>query len=170
VIRDETISAFTYSFPVDSLIQQYKYQQRLPLLNTLSWAVADALAQQSGTRTNIDGLVPVPLHRKKLQQRGFNQCHWLAKRLSNCLEIPLLADLCERHVHAPAQSQQSGTARRSNMDRAFRLTRGLSTQTKHLAIVDDVITTGATVEAIAAQLKRAGASTVSVWTIATAFG
>lgn len=174
IIRDKTFSAFHYSFPIDTLIHRFKYQQQLPTLNTLAQIMVDGLSKHPALTDHVDGVIPVPLHPNKIKERGFNQCYWLAKRLCEALKIPLMNGLCIRIINTAPQYLQSAQHRRSNLQQAFQLNEKVPTNLKplkkHLVIVDDVITTGATVEAIAKLLKQAGAQKVSVWTLASAYG
>lgn len=159
---------------MDMLIQRFKYHKQLSVLDTLAQQMILHLKRQPHLVAHIDGVIPVPLHPKKIKERGFNQCFWLAKRLCQALKLPLMDTLCLRTLNTEPQSQQSAQQRRSNLQHAFKLNEGQLKNTtvlkKHIVIVDDVITTGATTEAMAALLKQAGAHTVSVWTLASAYG
>lgn len=172
--RDQTLSIFRYRFPINTLIQEFKYQQQLPLLRTLASTMITRLTEQTHWCDNIQGIIPVPLHPRKLRSRGFNQCFWLAKRICKTLGLPLMADLCVRSIHTAPQSLQSAQNRKVNLDNAFELRntskQALSKPLDHVVIFDDVLTTGATVEAIAKLLKQAGTKKVSVWTLASAYG
>lgn len=113
-------------------------------------------------------LTPVPLHKKKLRQRGFNQAHDLAQAIANKTGYQIL-DIIERQKHTTAQATLHETDRFTNIQNAFRLKDSAGDLTgKNILIVDDVITTGATIETMAKILKAAGAS--SVWALTIAYG
>lgn len=155
---DNTVAAFSYNFPADKLIQALKFSERLILVNFL----AEALMARVKTKPAC--LVALPLHPARLRERGFNQSLLLARRISSRLGIPLLLDACERVRNTAPQSGLPWKERDKNMRQAF--TCGADLRGKHVAIVDDVMTTGASVGELARALKQAGASEVSAWVIA----
>jgi len=113
-------------------------------------------------------LAPIPLHKKKLKQRGFNQAALLAKSISQYLNNALYAPLLGRHKKTVAQAGLHGIDRVTNMWDAFSLTKNFDIKGRHIIIVDDVITTGSTCDAAAKILKDAGA--LSVWALTIAYG
>lgn len=157
---DDTVAAFSYNFPADKLIQALKFSERLILVNFLAGALMERV------RTKPDCLVAVPLHPVRLRERGFNQSLLLARRLSSRLGIPLLLDACERVRNTAPQSGLPWKERDKNMRQAFTCNPGGGLRGKHVAIVDDVMTTGASIGELARALKQAGASQVSAWVIA----
>jgi ComF family protein len=157
---DHTVAAFSYNFPLDKLIQALKYRERLILVNFL----ADALTRRITTRP--DCIVALPLHPTRLRERGFNQSLLLARRVSRQLGVPLLVDACERVRNTPPQSSLPWKERDKNMRQAFACTPSADVRGKHVAVVDDVMTTGASVGELARALKQAGASEVSAWVVA----
>jgi ComF family protein len=157
---DHTVAAFSYLFPLDKLIQALKFRERLILVNFL----ADALTQRITTKP--DRIVALPLHPTRLRERGFNQSLLLAHRISGRLDIPLLPDACERVRNTPPQSSLPWKERDKNMRQAFTCKPGADVRGKHIAIVDDVMTTGASIGELARALKQAGASDVSAWVVA----
>lgn len=159
-VFDHTVAAFRYSFPLDKLIQALKFNERLILADFLS----DALIQ----RIEIipDFVVAMPLHPLRLRERGFNQSLLLARRIASQLRIPLLADACERVRNTPPQSSLPWKERDKNMRQAFACKAEAKLKGKHVAIVDDVMTTGASTGELARVLKQAGAREVSVWVVA----
>jgi ComF family protein len=156
-----------FTFPVDALITRFKHQARWPfgrLLGErlglhLQHAFTDGLPQP-------DLLVPVPLARRRLRQRGFNQAQMLAQWLGGALKLPVDEHLLERVVDTPPQQQLDAATRRRNLRQAFCLAPGTVIKGRHLALIDDVLTTGATAEALARLLKRAGAVRVDVYCLA----
>ena len=157
---DHTVAAFSYNFPLDKLIQALKFHDRLVLVDYL----ADAIVARVDTRP--DHLVALPLHPTRLRERGFNQSLLLARRISRRLDIPLLSDACERVRNTPPQSSLPWKERDKNMRHAFVCKPDIDVRGKHIAIVDDVMTTGASIGELARALKLAGAREVSAWVVA----
>ncbi|MBE7377179.1 ComF family protein [Pseudomonas lopnurensis] len=156
-----------FAFPVDALITRFKHQARWPfgrllgerLAHHLEHAFVDGLPRP-------DALLPVPLARRRLRQRGFNQAQMLADWLGRALAIPVDARMLQRLVDTPPQQQLDAATRRRNLRQAFGVSPAALVKGRHLALVDDVLTTGATVEALARLLKRAGAVRVDVYCVA----
>ncbi|MDH2915441.1 MAG: ComF family protein [Gallionella sp.] len=157
---DHTVAAFSYSFPINQLIKALKFHERLLLANLL----ADELASRIPERPDL--IVALPLHPLRLRERGFNQSQLLAARLSKQLNIPLLTDACRRVRDTPPQSKLPWKERDKNMRHAFAISPDVDIQSKHVAIVDDVMTTGASIGEMAHMLKQAGARKVSAWVVA----
>lgn len=155
-----TVAAFRYSFPVSQLIKALKFREQLILVNFL----ADELAQQVEVRP--DCLIAVPLHPQRLRWRGFNQSQLLAARIAKRLDIPLLKQSCRRVRDTPPQSSLPWKARDKNMRGAFEVTQAAHIGGKHVAIVDDVMTSGASLNELARALKKAGAREVSALVVA----
>lgn len=154
-----TLAAFDYAFPVDALLHAFKYAGRLPAAE----ALARPLADLARNRPLPDALVPMPLHPQRLKERGFNQAMELARALSRQLGVPALPDACTRRRNTLPQAGLPWKERRRNLRGAFDCRRDFTG--KRLAIVDDVMTTGATVGELAKTLKKAGAE-VEVWVVA----
>jgi ComF family protein len=108
----------------------------------------------------------VPLAARRLRQRGFNQATLLARWLSGPLDIPCEEHLLRRVQDTPAQQALDAKARRRNLRQAFALTPDARLRNRHLALVDDVLTTGATAQALAHLLLEAGAARVDVYCLA----
>ena len=111
-------------------------------------------------------VVPVPLHRRRERDRGFNQAVLLARRLGDAWGIPVCLDALARTVETAPQTELTATARRANVRDAFRLRRPELVAGRHTVLVDDIFTTGSTVSACARRLREGGASTVGVLTVA----
>ncbi|MDP2806301.1 MAG: ComF family protein [Gallionellaceae bacterium] len=154
---NHTVAAFAYAFPIDKLIQAMKFSEHLTLVNRL----ADALT--ANVETQVDGIIAMPLHPLRLQERGFNQSQLLAQRIGKQLKIPLL-NVCQRTRNTAPQSTLAWKERDKNMRAAFSCSVDLTG--KHIANVDDVNNTGASIEELAHTLKQAGAAKVSAWVIA----
>lgn len=151
---------YPFVAPLQQLIHLFKYQQGLYLTSFLSLLILHALPPHAKRPTL---LVPVPLHRSRLHERGFNQSYLLARTLSRWLTIPMQSRCCEKIMATPAQATLSTSQRRANLSLCFRTT---PIAHQHIALIDDVYTSGATVEAIASQFKKQGVSTIEVWCIA----
>ncbi len=160
---DETVAGLKYQFPVDQLVCRFKYNRNLACGQTLGGVLLEAIHNKGGPRPQA--IVPVPLHRSRLFSRTFNQALMLALQLSRPLEIPVHHALLIRTRRTKAQSGLDSSQRRKNVRGAFACHRhGL----KHVAIVDDVMTTGRTLEECTRSLKRAGAESVTAWVAARA--
>jgi ComF family protein len=137
-----TWALFSYTYPVDKLIHTAKFNDNLAVLDFLG----ELMAQQVIMDERPDVLVPVPLHIKRLRQRGYNQSSQLAKRISKRTGIPMSHYACERHKNTPPQvTQKSAKEREENIRDAFRISR-LKPSWQHIVLVDDVVTTGSTVK------------------------
>ena len=155
---DATLSTFAYAFPIDKLVQAIKFSGRLALVNQL----ADALALCIVNRP--DFIVSMPLHPIRLRERGFNQSQLLAQRLAKTLGVSLLTDVCKRTRNTTPQSSLPWQERGKHMRGAFTCSADLTG--KHIAIVDDVMTTGTTIGELAHTLRIKGALKVSAWVLA----
>ncbi|MDH4556100.1 ComF family protein [Pseudomonas sp. BN417] len=156
-----------YAFPVDSLITRFKHQGRWPLGRLLGELLARHLDHAfSEGLPRPHALLPVPLAAPRLRLRGFNQAQMLARWLRDELQIPLQADWLQRVEDGPSQQGLDAAARRRNLRRAFALDERAEVRGLHLALVDDVLTTGTTAHFLARLLKRAGAARVDVYCLA----
>lgn len=156
---EQTFSLFRYAHPVDHLLQQLKFNRRLVNARLLAALMAEAI-QHQGQRLP-DLIVPVPLHRRRLQARGYNQAVELARPLSKQLGVPLALDYCRRVRETALQSDLPAKQRRTNVKKAFKI--DVSLHGREIAIVDDVMTTGNTVAELARVMRDSGARVVDVW-------
>jgi ComF family protein len=124
-----------------------------------------SLLKQTPLFAACEAIVPVPLHRKKIKSRGYNQSNLLAEGLSNAMGIPFYTDFLERTVATSTQTQKSRYARFENVENVFRL-KGKQVKEKHFLLVDDVITTGSTLESCARCVAQYGEVKMSIATIA----
>jgi len=161
---DATQALFRYQPPVDHLIQNLKYHRQLSLARVLGSLLADHL--QAGAVPRPDILVPVPLHRTRLRERGYNQSLELARVVARRFDLPLATRAVKRVRATPPQTTLTSSERRRNVRNAFHTTTDFSG--KRVAIVDDVMTSGHTVNALARCLRRAGAVGVVAWVAARA--
>jgi len=162
---DRILSALIYEYPVDRLVTLAKFHARLDAARVLGdLLVAHLQVQKSIGRLDApDLIIPVPLHRSRLARRGFNQAHDIAKPVAAGLGLPLQTDICRRNRATREQTALTGRARHRNTRDAFC---AADVSGCHIAIVDDVVTTGSTVAAMATTLRAAGASKVQVWSVA----
>jgi ComF family protein len=150
---DAVVAPFAYAPPFDRHVLALKYEGARALGRAFALLLAPALREAAA---GIDALAAVPLHPARLRERGYNQAIEIARAVGRELSLPTLLLGIERRFSGPSQTGKSATARRASVADAFRVTRDLSG--KRIAIVDDVITTGATVNALAAPLRAAGAA------------
>lgn len=161
---DQTMALFHYAAPVAKLITGLKFNDRLVNARLLGDLLTKNILLKSEIRP--DALLPVPLHRKRLQQRGFNQALELARPLAVAWNIPLLIEPVRRVRATAAQMDLPAEERHRNIRRAFACDMVLPYQ--HVAILDDVVTTGATANELARLLKQNGVQTVQVFAVARA--
>jgi ComF family protein len=155
---DRVLSAFIYDFPVDRLIQGLKYGGELALAD---WLGAQLLALASTCPADL--VVPLPLHPQRLRERGFNQAHELARPLARA-GLLIDAAICSRTRATPAQAGLPLRRRIANLHGAFACHDDLSG--RHVLLVDDVMTSGATLNECARTLKLHGAAAVTALVIA----
>lgn len=164
---EHVIAPWRYAFPVDSLISRFKHQQKWPFGRLMAELLAQFLRYRYDEGlSRPDGLLPVPLSRRRLRQRGFNQAGMLAHWLGQQLQLPVEPHLLQRIHDTPAQQGLDARARRRNLRGAFALAGDVPVAGRHLALVDDVLTTGATAQALARLLLDAGARQVDVYCLA----
>ncbi len=159
---DRCLAALRYEPPVNHLIGGLKFRDKLGYGRLLAQLLGDHLAQRVHPLPQL--IIPVPLHPARLKQRGFDQALELARPLSRRFAIPIDATSCRRVRATAPQSELDRKDRRRNIRGAFQLAAQLPAG--HVAIVDDVVTTGSTVNELAHTLRRAGVSQVEVWAIA----
>ena len=157
---DAALAAFEYRFPVDRVIRRFKYAGDLALGRWL----ALALAQRVAAEAPPDLVVAPPLAPPRLRERGFNQALEIAKVVARRVNVPCALDGLKRSRETAPQPGLGRRERLANLRRAFRCE--LELHGEHVAVVDDVMTSGATAEALARALKSAGAARVSIWAVA----
>lgn len=151
---------FRYAFPLDGVIQRFKFNQDHAAGRLLGELLVDHLR----VADRPDCVIPVPLHPRRQRERGFNQAEILFAPVARHLRLPLRTDLVARSRETAVQSGMNAAARRRNVKDAFAITRTMLPA--HVAIVDDVVTTGSTCREIAKLLKGAGVGRVDVWALA----
>jgi ComF family protein len=149
-----------YDFPADQLVRAFKFHKQLAEGRVLSHLMCEYVSAMRLTLP--DALIPVPLHHIKMIKRGFNQAYELSSYASRVLGISQIADGLRRKRNTQAQSGLSRKQRRSNVRGAF-YWHGMIKSGCHVAIVDDVMTTGTTASECARVLLNAGAQRVDIW-------
>ncbi len=171
---DYTHSALHYVSPVDYLVTELKFRKQLASAAILSELLCRFLEQRLNREAaqligKPDLIIPVPLHKKRLASRGFNQAVELAKPLAKKFSIPLAKQLVRRSKNTLPQSELDASQRRKNIRNSFQIENQQQLkQASHVVIVDDVVTTGATCNELARLLKKSGVQKVGVWSVARA--
>ena len=157
---DATCAAFIYAFPLDALLRALKYQGRLAIAEL----AGTLLAQRVASRPRPDLVIPMPLHPQRLRERGFNQASEIARVVARRIAVPLAMDAVLRIRATEPQAGLPLERRGKNIRKAFACTQDLTQ--KRIAIVDDVMTSGASLNELARTLKAAGAAHVECWVTA----
>lgn len=161
---DRVVSAFAYANPVSQLVAKLKFRGQLQLARLFG----ELLAMQIQTMgSEVQAVLPVPLHPTRLGQRGFNQALEIARPVTRALSLPLVNDSVERRRDTQPQAEQSALQRERNIRGAFTLTKPAGY--RRVAIVDDVMTSGHTVNEIAKLLRQTGVEQIEVWCVARAW-
>lgn len=161
------VSAADYAFPWDGLVIDFKFHGSVELAQPLSAMMCCALRAAGGTGA-ADLVAPIPLSAQRLAERGFNQAWELARRVGPNFGLPTDASLLQRPIDSAHQADLPRDQRALNLRGAFMVNpkRRAQLAGRHVALVDDVLTTGATARAASVALLRAGALSVQVWTMA----
>jgi ComF family protein len=146
--------------PLRKAIHQFKYEDLRGLASLLGQLMADGWNRLAPRDVSLDAIVPVPLHRSRQRERGYNQSALLARELGHCLQLPVIEDAVVRSRATAPQVDLGAQARRANVRNAFRC-QGNNLAGKRVLLVDDVCTSGATLESTCLALRGAGVS--SVW-------
>ncbi|MDY7562231.1 ComF family protein [Pseudomonas sp. 10B1] len=163
----DVVVPWRYDFPVDSLVTRFKHQGKWPMGRLLAQLLGQALQHRFAEGlARPDCLLPVPLANKRLRQRGYNQAEMLARWLGTQLDVITDEHLLLRVLDTPAQQGLDAKARQSNLRKAFAIRPGAQIKGKHFAVVDDVLTTGATVNALSRLLLDGGARRVDIYCLA----
>ncbi len=159
---DSCHAAFSYSYPISNLISRFKFSNKLEHGRLLSNLLIRSI---EANRLPLPELIlPVPLHRSRLRERGFNQALELALPVGRHFGIPVDSKSCKKIRPTEAQSNLHKRERQKNIRKAFSMKNILTDS--HVAILDDVVTTGSTVAELARTLKQNGADRVDVWALA----
>lgn len=159
---DRAFAALSYGFPTDELIQALKYRSQLALARLF----AELLCQAVSEAPRPDRVIPLPLHPARARERGFNQAAEIARPLAKTLGIALDTSSLTRARNTTAQAALPLARRHGNVKGAFACAESVADM--HIALVDDVMTSGTTLNEAARALKQAGAAEVSLWVVARA--
>jgi ComF family protein len=157
---DTCVAAVNYAFPVSALLHSLKYQNN----HAMAPVLADLLTARIDAGPLPDFIVPMPLHPARLRERGFNQAIEIARRVSKKSGVPVLSAICRRVKDTPSQTGLPWKEREKNIRNAFACEADLSG--KRVAILDDVMTTGSTLNELAKVLRKYGATHISGWVVA----
>ena len=157
---DRTHAALAYAFPLDRMIPRLKYNGQLAIAPALGECMAHAVEHTP----RPDRLIAMPLHAKRIRERGFNHATEIAREVAKRLGLPLDTASCQRIRDTPPQMGLKHDARRRNVRGAFACSDDV--QGQRIVLIDDVMTTGTSLDELAATLKRAGAAEVACWVVA----
>ncbi len=157
-VYDEGCAALIYDEYMSKSIYRFKYNGKREFAHFYGRVMYECLADKIGT-WGVDAIVPVPIHRKRLAKRGYNQAALIAKELGKRLRIPVNERIIVRSGATGAQKRLSARERQNNLKKAFKVTQNV-VKLDSVLIVDDIYTTGATVDAMARVLKNAGVKRV----------
>ncbi len=157
-VYDEGCAALIYDEYMSKSIYGFKYNGKTEYARFYADVMAEVLGDRI-RRWDPDAIIPVPIHKSKLKKRGYNQAHLLSKELSKRLSIPVKSDIVTRQSATKVQKNLSAAARQNNLKKAFNVIQN-SVKLNSVLIVDDIYTTGATVDAMAGCLKDAGVKNV----------
>ncbi|UAA38886.1 ComF family protein [Paraneptunicella aestuarii] len=163
---DHLFTPLAYQWPISKLIKDLKFSKKLLLADYLADLIAQQITFYSSPQDSIpEVIIPMPIHYKRYRARKYNQSYLIAKRLGLKLALPVLSDICSRRINTQAQTELTGNKRRKNTKEAF-LCKPI-TEYEHVVILDDVVTTGATVNSLAHAIRCANPHIkIDVWAVA----
>jgi len=165
-ITQKIYSCLEYTPAVKCCLKSFKFEGNKKLAAFFRKIIVSQLLSEELRKERYDVILPVPLHRSRKRKRGYNQSEILAEMISNSLGVPLRPDILIKIRNTPPQSGLRKTERKKNLKGSFSVTGKAFLASKSVLVVDDVITTGATIEECAATILNAGAGTVSAFTLA----
>lgn len=164
---DRLCALFSYQPPITKLVMGLKFGKKLAYGRVMGELLADQVESRWYQNRELpEAVIPVPLHIDRLRKRGFNQALELLWPVHKQTEIPVLFDACVRVRNTTAQAQLEKARRKRNLKSAFQIVKPIPFE--HVAIMDDVVTTGSTVNALTQVLKEAGVTIVDIWCICRA--
>ena len=162
-----SVYRFSKNGRIQKVVHAFKYKGKKEVALEFGKHIGICLAE-SPHFTDIDIIIPIPLHYKKERKRGYNQSEWLAKGVSDIMKIKVDTRSIVRTVETQTQTKKSKSERWDNVRSVFSVQDAKSLEGKHILLIDDVITTGSTIEACAAALLDVPATRVSVASLAYA--
>lgn len=165
-VFERAVAVWDHDYPWHLLVERFKFHDALDLADTLAQHLHAAIERQDAP-VAVDCIVPVPLSARRLAERGYNQAWELARRLGIRLGCPARSDLVLRRRETPTQVGLDLTQRLRNLRGAFAVPQARRAELHGLrvAVVDDVMTTGATISAVAQALRAAGVRSVQAWVL-----
>ena len=161
-VFDSVIAPLCYQDPIDQMLCALKYHQQLSFARTAAGLITDTVRESGEPRPDL--LVGVPMTHRAVRKRGLNQAVFLARLIGRQLGIPVKSTLIKKLRETDRQSTLNASKRQRNLKGAFHCKGSL--EDKHIALVDDILTTGATANEISKVLKAAGANRVDIWVCA----
>lgn len=158
---------FLKSGITQKLLHEFKYNNKTEIGELFGRQIGGMLIEQKVVK-QIDLILPVPLHPKKQRKRGYNQSHYFAKGISEITGIPTSFDILKRIKHSKSQTSKTREMRWKSVEDAFSVSGNAQLQDQHILLVDDVVTTGATIEACGNSLFGARIARLSIATLAIA--
>ena len=163
-VTGDIFALFRYTFPISRLIHDLKFHARIEIAGFLGCRMAQAAVEYGLSMPQC--FIPVPLHKSRVAERGYNQSLEIARAAGSMLGIPVYHNLCCRTLNTPPQSTIAAAARGRNLRGTFAIKEHYSPVIEHVAVVDDVITTGATVNELARVICSIGVTRIDVWAAA----
>lgn len=161
-IYDRTYALFLYEPPITQIIMNLKFGQALINARMMGELLSDKIVHAWYHEQSLpEAIIPMPLHPKRMKQRGYNQAVEIARPIAKILKLPLETSRCQRIINTSAQATLTALARKENVKNAFLMTEKLPYQ--HVAVIDDVITTGHTMTEFCRTLKHSGVNVIDVW-------
>lgn len=167
-VEIERATSFMYyhkNSPYNNLIHRLKYKNRPDTGDRLAFIAAKEIAE-SGFFDDIDAIVPLPLSKRKMRQRGYNQCDYIAKGLSRATGIPVIKNAVKRLKSNETQTHKSRDERWQNVEGIFALSDAALLEGKHILLIDDILTTGATLASCARSIQEGCQCKISIFTLA----
>ena len=167
-VEIERATSFMYyhkNSPYNNLIHRLKYKNRPDTGDRLAFLAAKEIAE-SGFFDDIDAIVPLPLSKRKMRQRGYNQCDYIAKGLSRATGIPVIKNVVKRLKNNETQTHKSRDERWQNVEGIFALSDATLLEGKHILLIDDILTTGATLASCAKSIQEGCQCKISIFTLA----
>lgn len=157
-VIDDLITLFY--FEKGKVLQQLAHSLKYEEITVFGFELGVQLSEQLGSR-KIDAVIPVPLNRRKERERGYNQSDYIAQGVASVLRIPVLNSVVRRVKYTVTQTRLNAEQRKENMSDAFEIAQEELVKGKRILLVDDVITTGSTIQEVAKVLRHAGAASVT---------
>ena len=168
ILPVERVTSYIYyskESPYNNLIHRMKYSDRPEIGERMATIATKELIRQNFFET-IDIIIPLPLSKKKKRERGYNQCDYIAEGLSHITGIPVLKDCVMRNKSNETQTHKTRDERWKNVEGIFSLTKPEQMEGKHILLIDDILTTGATLTSCAIAIQQGCNCRISVFTLA----